>query len=241
MFLNRRPGCMALPYLLTALMTLFSTEKLSSQEKVLDVGEELVYEVSYGFIKLGTLKYNLTSSHKEGKKLIYNARLEIKTYPEVPFVKLNDIFESEMEITDEKIFTDQFYETNFRERSISRTDCRFDYKKGNIKFRKETDGNIESDKMIKIDGVETSVKYSFNFNKSVVKIEKFPYDISIIKMEGTADYTGFFGFKGEFLMMLSDDEQRVPVKAYFNSTLGNVVLELISYKKNKWTPPAYLK
>ncbi len=274
MFRTRSHACFVLSCLMTALLSLLSAEKLFSQEKVLEVGEELVYEVSYGFIKLGTLKYNLTSSHKEGKKLIYNARLEIKTYPEVPFVKLNDIFESEMEITDEKIFTDQFYETNFRERSISRTDCRFDYKKGNIKFKKETDGNIESDKVIKIedddtrfrdeitwqydarrnsftnknyivpvfkDGAETSVKYSFNFNKSVVKIEKFPYDISIIKMEGTADYTGFFGFKGEFLIMLSDDEKRVPIKAYFNSTLGNVVLELISYKKNKWTPPAYLK
>ena len=60
-------------------------------------------------------------------------------------------------------------------------------------------------------------------------------------MEGTSDYTGLFGFKGEFLILLSDDEERVPLKAYFNSTLGNVVWELISYKKNKWSPPAFLK
>ena len=59
-------------------------------------------------------------------------------------------------------------------------------------------------------------------------------------MEGTCDYTGFFGFKGEFLILLSDDE-RVPIKAYFNSSLGNVVWELISYKKNKWNLRLFLK
>ncbi|MGB3016438.1 MAG: hypothetical protein WBC65_01435, partial [Ignavibacteria bacterium] len=98
-------------------------QRSDGQEDVLDVGEELKYEVSFGFIKLGFLKYNLSSSHKEGKKTVYNARLEIKTYPEVPFVKLNDILETEMELDDDKLYTDQFYETSFRERSISRTDC----------------------------------------------------------------------------------------------------------------------
>lgn len=245
-----------------------------AQEKVLDIGEELKYEVSFGFIKLGYIKYNLTSTHKEGKRIVYNARLEVKTYPEVPFVKLNDIFETEMEDSDEKLFTDQYYETNFREKSISRTDCRFDYKKKQIKLKKEIDGRQEEDRSFVFkdedtrfrdevswqydarrnsfasknfivpifkDGTESSVRYSFNFNKTLVKIEKFDYDISVIKMEGTSDYTGFFGLKGEFLVMLSDDDQRVPIKAYFNSALGNVALELISYKKDKWKPPAFLK
>jgi hypothetical protein len=261
--------CVAMTFLIVAI-----AQRSDGQEDVLDVGEELKYEVSFGFIKLGFLKYNLSSSHKEGKKTVYNARLEIKTYPEVPFVKLNDILETEMELADEKLYTDQFYETSFRERSISRTDCRFDYKKNKIKLKKETDGINDKDIVIDIDdedtrfrdeltwqydarlnsftnknyiipifknGEESSVKYSFNFNKSVIRIDKIPYDISVIKMEGTADYTGFFGFKGEFLMLLSDDDHRVPIKAYFNSTLGNVVLELISYKKDKWSPPAFLK
>ncbi len=245
-----------------------------SQQKVMQLGEELKYEISYGFIKLGYLKYTLSGLRKDGKKTIYNARLEMKTYPEVPFVKLNDIFESEMELSDEKLYTDQFFETNFKEKSITRTDCRFDYKKQRIKLKKETDGRIEKDTVMSIDnaeirfrdeitwqydarrnsftnknyiipvfkdGDESSVKYSFNFNKTLVKIDAFQYDLSVIKMEGTLDYTGFFGFKGEFLIMLSDDEQRVPIKAYFNSSLGNVTLELISYKKDKWTPPAFLK
>jgi hypothetical protein len=87
----------------------------------------------------------------------------------------------------------------------------------------------------------SSVRYSFNSNKTVINIEKFDYDISVIKLEWISDFTGIFGFKGEFLILLSDDEYRVPIKAYFSSSLGNVVCELISYKKNLWKPPAFKK
>jgi len=215
----------------------------------------------------------LSNSRKSGEKTIYNVKLEVKTYPEVPFITVNDIFESEMEFSEDELYSRKFYETNFRNKSITRKDCRFDYKKNLIKFYKETDGATEVDKQIPMkDGVlyrdelswqyeyrlnsfsnknynipvftdteASSVRYSYNVNKTVVKIENTGYEIAVIKMEGTSDFSGIFGFKGEFLVLLSDDDYRVPIKAYFNSSLGNIVLELISYKKNKWTPPPFLK
>lgn len=259
--------------LFLVLLILLAYKESEAQNKVLEVGEELKYEVSFGFIKLGFLKYNLTAFRREGRDSVYNARLEIKTYPEVPFIKLNDILETEMYNKHSNLYTGEFYETNFRDRSISRTDCKFDYAKSKVKMRTETDGVLKKDINEKFDedlricdeltwqydarinsfsnknyivpvfsnGEISSVRYSFNHNKSVMKLDMLPYEISVIKVEGTADYTGFFGFTGEFLILLSDDEERVPLKAYFNSTLGNVVLELISYKKSKWSPPAFLK
>jgi len=260
-------------FFLFALIIAINLREVHSQEKVLEVGEELKYELSYGFIKLGYIKYILSGTHKEGRKVIYNAKLEVKSYPEVPFVKINQIFESEMELKENELISNKFYETSFKDKSISRTDYRFDYKKDIVKVKKETDGNTEKKEQIAIkkkvmyrdelscqyesrlnsftnknynipvyaNEEESSVRYSFNANKTVVKIEKCDYEISVIKMEGTADYTSFFGFKGEFLILISDDEDRVPVKAYFNSSLGNVVCELISYKKDKWKPPAFVK
>lgn len=250
---------------------LFNASEALLQEKAMEVGEELKYELSYGFIKLGYVKYNVTSVRKEGKKTIYNAKLEIRSYPEVPFIKINKILESEMEYFDNELFSEKYYETSFKERSISRTDYKFNYPKSTVKVLKETDGNIERDQRMAIkkdvkyrdeitwqyeyrinsfssknynvpvfaNEEESSVRYSFNSNKTVVKIEKFSYDISVIKMEGISDYSGMFGFKGEFLVLLSDDDYRVPIKAYYNSSLGNVVCELISFKKNKWQPPAF--
>ncbi|MEO8209538.1 MAG: DUF3108 domain-containing protein [bacterium] len=260
-------------FFVLALILKINTTEAYSQEKVMEVSEELKYEVSYGFIKLGYVKFVLSNFHKEGKKLIYHSKLEVKSYPEVPFIKINEILESEMEISKDGLFSKKFYETDFKDKSITRTDCKFNYIKNYIKLKVETDGNIEKNIPIQIkkniryrdelswqydsrinsftnknfnipifvNGEESSVRYSFNVNKTVIKIEKFDYDISVIKMEGTADYTGLFGFKGEFLILLSDDKERVPIKAYFNSTLGNVVWELISFKKTKWNPPAFLK
>ncbi|MEO6694173.1 MAG: DUF3108 domain-containing protein [Ignavibacteria bacterium] len=255
-------------------LTLLQTNKEAySQEKVLEVGEELKYEVSYGFIKLGFIKFILSNSRKENKKLLYNAKIEIKTYPEVPFIKINEIFETEMQFDDHNLYSEKFYETSFKDRSITRTDYRFNYPKSYVKVIKETDGNVEKNIQVPIkknvnyldelcwqydarinsfsnknynipvfiNEEESSARYSFNANKTLTNIEKFDYDISVIKMEGTCDFTGFFGFKGEFLILLSDDEYRVPIKAYFNSSLGNVVWELTSFKKNKWEPPVFLK
>ncbi|MEO8665317.1 MAG: DUF3108 domain-containing protein [Ignavibacteria bacterium] len=256
-----------------ALIIAINFKEAHSQQKVMDVGEELKYELSYGFIKLGYIKYVLTSTHKEGKRVIYNARLEVKSYPEVPFVKINQIFESEMEFEKDELISEKFFETSFKDKSISRTDCKFDYKKNFVKVKKETDGTTEKKAQVAIkknvkyrdelswqyesrlnsfnnknynipvfaNEEESSVRYSFNANKTVVNIEKCEYEISVIKMEGTSDYAGFFGFKGEFLILVSDDEYRVPVKAYYSSSLGNVVCELISYKKDKWKPPAFVK
>lgn len=260
-------------FIVYAVLYCIYSNEAYSQEKVMDVGEELKYEVSFGFIKLGYLKFVLTSTRKEGKKIIYNTRLEVKTYPEVPFLKINEIFESEMEMKENDLFTQKFFETEFKDKSISRTEYKFNYPKQTVKVTKDTDGRVDKNSIISIkDNVyykdelcwhygsrinsftnmnynipvfakdeETSVRYSFNVNKTVVKTEKFDYDIAVIKMEGTSDFPGFFGSKGEFLMLLSDDEYRVPVKAYMNSSLGNIVWELISYKKDKWKPPPFLK
>jgi len=259
---------------LTCVIWSITNEAFSQgKEKVFEVGEELKYEVSYGFIKLGFVKFVLTNSRKEDKKSVYNARLEIKSYPEVPFIKLNEIFETVMCLKKDEVYSEKFFETNFKDKSIIRTDYKFNYPKNTVKVLKEKDGNIEKDfsKPIEkntylrdeiswiydarinsfenknfnipvfVNEEETSVRYSFNTNRTVVNIEKYDFDIMVIKMEGIADFTGFFGFKGEFLILLSDDEERVPIKAYFNSTLGNVVWELTSFKKNKWTPPAFMK
>ena len=264
---------MRVSFLMVFLLIHFNTEDAYPQDKIMEVGEELRYEVSFGFIKLGYINFKLTNFRKEGKKVFYNSRLEAKTYPEVPFLKINEIFESEMESGGKDLFTGKFFETDFKDKSITRKDYKFNYQKNYVKYVKETDGNIEKDIKIGIkenvnyrdelcwlygarsnsftnknynipvfvNEEESSVRYSFNANKTLVKIEKYDYDIAVIKMEGTCDYTGFFGLKGEFLILLSDDEFRVPVKAYFNSSLGNVVWELISSKKSKWTPPQFQK
>jgi hypothetical protein len=86
---------------------------------------------------------------------------------------------------------------------------------------------------------ESSVNYSFNMNEDVVSVNAVEYDVSVIKIEGTALFKAVFGLTGDFTGWLSNDEYRVPVKAKFNVTIGSITLELDSYKKSTWIPPRY--
>jgi hypothetical protein len=87
---------------------------------------------------------------------------------------------------------------------------------------------------------ESSVNYSFNMNEDVVSIDAFDYDISVIKIEGVALFKAIFGLTGEFTGWLTNDEDRVPVKAEFNVVIGKITMELASYKKYNWKPPKFV-
>src|SRR5881392_2845987 len=137
-FLNLRVS-----FYVWTLLIIFQTKEAHLQEKVIEVGEELKYELSYGFIKLGYIKFILSGSHKDDKKLIYNAKLEVKSYPEVPFIKINQIFETEMVLDGNELVSEKFYETSFRDKSISRSDYKFNFSRGLVKINKDTDGKIE--------------------------------------------------------------------------------------------------
>ena len=86
---------------------------------------------------------------------------------------------------------------------------------------------------------ESSVNYSFNMNEDVVSVNAVDYDVSVIKIEGTALFKAVFGLTGDFTGWLSNDDYRVPLKAKFNVTIGSITLELDSFKKHSWIPPKY--
>ncbi len=78
----------------------------------------------------------------------HNAKLEVKSYPEVPFVKINQIYESEMELDNKELISNKFYETSFKDKSISRLDYKFDYDRNFVRVKQDTDGN--TDKKLKV-------------------------------------------------------------------------------------------
>jgi len=86
---------------------------------------------------------------------------------------------------------------------------------------------------------DSYVKYSFNLQKDEITIDKFNYDVAVIKIAGSAGFTGVFGLNGEFAAFLSADEFRIPIKAQFNVLIGSVNLELIDYKRKLWVAPRF--
>ncbi|HRE41127.1 MAG TPA: DUF3108 domain-containing protein [Ignavibacteria bacterium] len=242
-----------------------------AQDKVLEVGEVLVYEVYYGFIKLGRVDFSVTDTYTENNKKYYTAIAKIKSYDGVPFVEINYIFSTVMQYDKSDLFTTKFYSTEFKKKSITNIIYDFNYETGEINLEKETDGNIELESKVTIpenkkfqDGLslfykariqsfenknhnipvfinekDSYVKYSFNLQKDEITIDKFNYDVAVIKIAGSAGFTGVFGLNGEFAAFLSADEFRIPIKAQFNVLIGSVNLELIDYKRKLWVAPRF--
>lgn len=136
---------------LIILFVLLGTTSLNAQEKVLEVGEELTYEVYFGFIKLGKVKFKVTNNYSENKKEFCTAKAEMKSYDGVPFVDVNYIFETTMQNEKKELYSTAFYSTEFKKKSISRVEYDFDYDKREIDITKETDNELHDSMIVKFD------------------------------------------------------------------------------------------
>ncbi|MBL8008432.1 MAG: DUF3108 domain-containing protein [Ignavibacteria bacterium] len=83
---------------------------------------------------------------------------------------------------------------------------------------------------------ETSVNYFFSESKDEVSIDITDNDVRCTRCTGNVNFEGVFGLSGEFAGWFSDDNARVPLKAQLNVIIGNVTLELDSYKRKGWNP-----
>jgi len=81
---------------------------------------------------------------------------------------------------------------------------------------------------------ETSVNYFFSSKKEEVTLSNFENDNKCVRCNGTANFEGVFGLTGEFAGWFSDDKARIPLKSQLNVLIGNITLELDSYKRNGW-------
>jgi hypothetical protein len=83
---------------------------------------------------------------------------------------------------------------------------------------------------------ETSVNYYFSSSKDDISVGAIDNDIKCERCTGVANFEGVFGLSGEFAGWFSDDEARIPVKSMLNVMIGNVTLELNSFKRSGWKP-----
>lgn len=156
-----------------------------SQTKVLDQGEELKYTVYFGFIKLGEVKIKLSKiDNDEGKKSC-NAIAYIKSYDGVPFVTLNNIFESEMEMNKEQLYSRKFFATEFKNKDIAKTDYRFNYDSNKVKILKETNNKTDRNETISFNkGIRFQDGLSIFYSARLNSFANKNYNIPIFINEG---------------------------------------------------------
>ncbi|MFN3306480.1 MAG: DUF3108 domain-containing protein [Candidatus Kapaibacteriota bacterium] len=235
------------------------------KSKMIFPSEDLLYEVSFLGIKLGTIRV-VTENHEQLQgKLVHKAKAYIDSYSGIPFVSLHAVFSSWF---DQSIGFSYKFTSSMKEKDYWLYDqILFDYPNKKItieKFKKNqkyysnvistskmwSDGlslfflareYTRSKKNIKIPtlmDVDTAYTYiNFHGARENITIESIGYPVRTVRFNGKADWTGIYGLTGHFEGWFSDDDASVPIKAKMNVYIGSINIELIKWNRKGWIPP----
>ncbi|MEW6509503.1 MAG: DUF3108 domain-containing protein [Bacteroidota bacterium] len=233
--------------------------------RVMLVGEELVYNVRYGFIDLGQVRIKVTGTVATDAFAAYESRAYIDSYSNVPFVNLHAIYES---LVDTGMFARRFV-GKVKDRAhwdVSRYVFEYDNHRVLIEVadldtvvrRRDTlaiatryhDGlslffyarqhllsgeKINIPTLIKEEKVNTFI--DFTGERAAVEVDAVDYPVDAVGFGGHADFVGIFGLTGGFQGWFSNDDARVPIMAKMKVIIGSVTIELMQWTRAGWTPP----
>jgi hypothetical protein len=232
---------------------------------VLFTGEDLTYNVRYGFINLGQVRIKTISTIHRSSFTVHYTRALINSYPKVPFVDLHATYES---MIDSTVHSRQFIGKGKENKSWDYAKYDFDYDKNRVLIelghrdtvveRRDTlsintpyhDGlslffyardQLYSGKRMNIPTIVREKKVNtfidFKPERTSVDVDAVDYPVDAIHFEGKADFVGIFGLTGEFEGWFSNDEARIPILAKMKVIIGSVTLELMEWKREGWKPP----
>lgn len=244
------------------------SNKTFSQSEVFSDGEELIYDVYYSFINIGWAKFNTTRVVGSKNRYMCEAVLksnEAMPFVTVDYYFASEIEVLDDYIRPVK-FTGKEFKDGAS--SILTYDFHYDSSYVYIK-KNGFNGQVEYEKRIPLTAVfqdglsifyfarynffsnkssdvpalinqdSASIHINFNTSKTDISIGEVDYDISSVYLDGNTNYRFVFGLTGDFSGWFTNDEARIPVKAKLKVKIGNVTLELRSWKRKGWKPPEY--
>lgn len=232
---------------------------------VLQVGEDLVYNVRYGPFDLGAVRILTLKREETPHHLVYYTKALIDSYPKVPFVDLHAIYESYI---DTMMYSHKFVGKLKQDDWWSFTRYTFDYdQKKAILEKGERDTIVSKRDTIPVDQVyedglslffaarehllsgktmtlptminekKVTTRINFTAGQEPAEVDAIDYPVDAVKFNGTMDFVGIFGLTGDFEGWFSNDDARVPILAKMKVILGSVTIELMQWKRAGWVPP----
>lgn len=245
--------------------TFFAYISFAQTSKMMFPSEDLLYEVSFLGIKLGTIRIVTEGVETLNDKTVYKTKAYIDSYSGIPFVDLHAVFNSWI---DPSITFSYKFTSSMKEKDYWLFDqIIFDYKnkkivvekyKKNEKYlfkaiktnRRWNDGLslfflarefTKSGKNIRIPtlmDIDTAFTYiDFSGKRENVEVANIDYPVRTVWFKGKAEWTGIYGLTGYFEGWFSDDEASVPIKAKMNVYVGSINIELIKWNRKGWVPP----
>jgi hypothetical protein len=235
-----------------------------SPSSVFADGEDLVYEVSWTFFKIGTIHIKSLGEFK--------AIAHIDSYEELPFIDLHSVHYAEMDSAfcsrggyaidkDNEEWKGLRYAPDQSTKKVA-IEQLFQKDATSPPYRREPKDTIQLQSAAFVDGlsigyfprlhlnakrtvhITTLLKgkvgtttFYFANNRTTESISALDEPVRVIEVEGTTNAVGVFGMTGDFTGWFSDDDAAVPIKGKLKVLLGNVTVELIQWNRKGWKPP----
>ena len=250
-------------------LLLIISSKTFSQSEVFEDGEELSYNVSYSFIDIGSVSFKTKKEDGKENYFLCSSLMKSNESLPFVYANYEFISEIEIVNGKVKPHIFKAYEYNRDgKKSVLTCDFNYDsnfvyLRKTGFTGLQEVDKKINSTTSFQdglsifyyaryntnknetqnvpvIMNVDTSnMKLILNTDNKNVSIGETDFDISSVYLEGFAYFTAVFGMTGDFSGWFSNDGARIPLKAKLKVKIGNVTLELKSWKRKNWSPPKY--
>ncbi len=235
-------------------------------QHVVQPGEELLYEVSYLGIPLGTIRVVTYGWDTLNGRAVVRAKAYIDSHPGIPFVALHTIFDSWIDRS--LAFSWRFQgKTKMRDSTWAYNFIIFDYPHQQMVIehgirdtiwrheeyqstKRWNDGfslfflarkYIRLGKSVAVPTVidfDTTKTLFFFYNRvEPIEVESVPYPVRTRYFEGKALWKGIYGLSGDFRGWFSDDDASVPIYAQMKVYLGSVDIELVQWHRDGWQPP----
>lgn len=255
--------CTFLPLASAVLIDNEGTAPSTSSPVYID-GEDLVYEVSWTFVKLGTVHIKTLGNLK--------AIAYIDSYDGLPFVDLHSVNYTQM---DSSFYCRSGYAidkdgNDWKGLSYSATpgtgrvaiEGLSQHDPASPPFKREPMDTIQLSTRAFVDGlsigyfprlfihsvrtanVTTLLKgkvgtttFYFTDNRTTESIDALDDPVRVVEVEGTTNAVGVFGMTGDFTGWFSDDACSVPIKGKLKVLLGSVTIELVKWNRKGWQPP----
>lgn len=237
----------------------------SPPDRVFVEGEDLVYNVRYGFIDLGQVRIKIVGTVRGKSSVAFEGKAIIDSYPKVPFVDLHAVYES---LIDSGMFSRRFLgrQKDNGQWDFSRYD--FDYPdkrvlieegtRDSVVVKRDTlavetayhDGlslffyaraKLFSGLKVNVPAVIKEQKVStyidFKVERTSVDLDAVDYPVDVVRFDGNMEFVGIFGLTGGFEGWFSNDEARIPIQAKMKVLIGSVTMELMKWTRPGWNPP----
>jgi hypothetical protein len=252
-------GCIILiSGILFAASRIFISTPQPTIDQVLNVKENMIYSVHYGFLTLGTVILEpIRDTTYNGKSAFY-ARTIIRSNPSIPFVGRKERhYHSIFAKNDTTAYGLSFWTDSIHDNEFNDSRYEFDYSKSMVyisEFGIPTDTlaldglgdsgpslhyitrlyagmNVKRNYPIYISNEKGNVEMNYTSRVETISSEAFGGTVNAYYSDGNAAVKGPFGFSGVYKAWHSTNACRTPLEAHVRVWVGNVRVKLQTYER----------